>query len=113
MAVKVIATALAALALPAPTTINSRLLGAGSAESVTIPTGAKYVRLACSVTGMYVRYDGSAATVPGDVTDGTASEFVPPEGEIFREIGGVTVLSVISAGTPVVTASFYKDPGAA
>jgi hypothetical protein len=64
------------------------------------------VRIAATAD-IYVSFTGTAA-IPGDVTDGTASELLPySRGDHWFYIRGVTAISVISATTPVVTASFY------
>ncbi len=87
--------------------ISARLLAASTAESITIPANAKYVRLA-GTDNFYYSFSG-AATVPGDTDDGSACELIKQQGSAeWRVIPpGATAISVISAGTPIVTASFY------
>ncbi len=88
--------------------ILARLLGVATAESFTVPTNGRYVRLAGTTDFHYSTT--TTATVPGDTTDGTACELVkangPPE---WRYIGGVTTISVISAAACTLTASFFGD----
>jgi len=93
----------------APSYVSSRLLAAATAESITIPAGSAYVRLAGTADFYYV-FGAGPATVPGDIDDGTACELVKQQGDADWLIipPGATTMSVISAGTPIVTASFYK-----
>lgn len=84
----------------------SRLLGAGVAESITVPANAKYMRIAAT-DNTYINFNATAA-VPGDVTDGTAAFLLPAGWVEWIMIIGVVTISVISAGTPVVTASFWR-----
>lgn len=89
--------------------VNARLLAAATAENIAVPgagaNAANYVRLAATAD-IYVNFSGAAA-VPGDVTDGTASELIPAGKPEWYYVKGVTNISVISAVTPIVTASFY------
>lgn len=88
--------------LPFSDTINSVSLTAGAAEAIDIPEGASFVIF--SGTGdYYIRANGTAA-VPGDVTDGTASEINPT----MRSLVNVTSLSAIAPADCVVTAAFYS-----
>lgn len=96
-------------ALVNPDFVLARSLAANTAESITVPTGpdgkskANYVSLA-STCDFYANYT-TTATVPGDTTDGTASELNP----LVRLLnGGVTTISVITAASScVITAAFY------
>ena len=93
-------------AIPAPAndSVLSRALAvAGTAESITVPAGAKYAvfsasaDFACNPTG--------TAAIPTDVTDGTGS-FVNP---LIWEVTGVTTLSVVGfANDTYVSVAFYK-----
>jgi hypothetical protein len=89
-------------ALPAITAVNARLLAAATAETMTIPAGAKFVIIKAT-SDVFVQYNGTA-TVPGDTTDGTSAELNPGP----RSLDGVTSISVIASGTPIVTATFYS-----
>lgn len=82
--------------------VLARALAANTAESFAVPAGAKFVVLS-STADFYVNCAGTA-TVPGDTTDGTASELNPST----LDVSGVATISVISAGTPIVTAAFYS-----
>jgi hypothetical protein len=89
---------------------NAAVLAAATAENIAVPasdpTAANFVRIAAT-DHIYVKFDGTA-TVPGDTTDGTASELIPLGTVAWYYVRGVANISVISAGTPVVTASFYQ-----
>lgn len=91
----------------APGYVLSKLLAASTAEAFAVPSGARYVFIqSASPTTTFVKFDGTA-TVPGDVTDGTAAEMVQSNGSLYY-LEGVTSISVISSGTPIVTATFYN-----
>jgi hypothetical protein len=85
--------------------VLAKALAASTAEGFTVPANATHVLLACS-ENFYANWT-TTATVPGDVTDGTASE-LNPEMRICR---GVTTISVITAaaGGAVITASFWRS----
>lgn len=93
--------------LPAPDTVNAVSLSASVAESITIPSGAKYV-IFSATADFYANYS-TTATVPGDTTDGSASELNPTGRRLTGEgmNPAVTAISVISADTCIITASFY------
>ena len=82
--------------------VNSVSLAANVAESITIPTGAKYVQFS-GTANYYVSFTGTA-TVPGDVTTGTACVLNPG----LRSLDGATSLSVISDSAAVITAEFWS-----
>lgn len=86
---------------------SSRLLAASTHEEITIPAKALYVRIAAT-DDIYYSFTGNAA-VPTDIDDGSACELINKySGGEWRMVPpGATALSVISAGTPIVTASFY------
>lgn len=89
-------------ALPFPGYVNSVSLSAGVAESITVPSGAVFAVF--SATGDFYANYTTTATVPGDVSDGTASELNPSARNVF----GLSTISVISSGTPSITVAFYK-----
>ena len=93
-----------ALGLPTPASdsVNGVALTASSAESITIPSGAKYV-LFNATADFYVAYSGTAAVIT-DTTDGTGAELNPT----LRELKTGDTLSVISAEVCLITASFYS-----
>ena len=86
----------------APTYVNAKSLAASTAESFTVPTGA--VRVIFSATCNFYANPTTTATVPGDVTNGSAS-MLNPNGWGVRD---VTTISVIAPTTCVITAAFYK-----
>lgn len=88
---------------PAPTYVNARSLAASTAESVTVPTGGKIALFAANCD--FYANPTTTATVPGDVTDGSASELNPAAWYLT----GVTTISLISASTCIVTITIYKS----
>lgn len=89
--------------LPPSDSVMARALAANTAETITVPAGAEYVVFA-GTADFYAAYGtGVTATVPGDTTDGSASELNPT----MRNIKGKRDISVISAATCIVTAAFY------
>lgn len=89
------------LIVPFSNYVLSKSLAAGVAESFTVPAGAEYVIF--SATGDFYAKANGTATVPGDVTDGTASELNPTA----RSCSPAGTISVISSAAVVVTAAFY------
>lgn len=83
-------------------------LAANTAESFDITAArvvdpaVKYVVFSC--TGNFYASPFTTATVPGDTTNGTASE-LNPSGWMIDP--ACTAISVISPGACVITASFY------
>ena len=83
--------------------VDVRVLAASTAETHTIPTGAKTVFF--SATDNFYVSAFETATVPSvDVTDGTGSELNP----LQRSVVGITSISIIAPATTVVTMSFYS-----
>ena len=95
-------------ALRPPDYVDTRVLAAGTAEAVTVPTGANtkkaaYVNFA-STCDFYANYTTTAAVAAADVTDGTGSELNPT----VRFLGGsVTTISIIAPSTCTVSLSWY------
>ena len=93
------------LIVPFSNYVLAKSLAASVAESFTVPAGAAYVVF--SANGDFYAKVGGTATVPGDVTDGTASELNPTA----RACSPASTISVISPYATVVTAAFYaKTP---
>lgn len=90
---------------PVPTSVMIRVLGvASTAESITVPAGAKRVIFGYT-SNTYVNCYATAAVPAADVTDGTGSELNPSSYLLPQE---VTTISVVSAVlNAVVIASFY------
>jgi len=89
------------LSIPAPYTINGAVLAANIAESITVPSGAKYA-LFNATADFYARYNGTAAVIT-DKSDGTGSELNPT----IRTLASGDTISVISGETCYVTVAFY------
>ena len=87
----------------APLYIDARDLAASTNETHTVPAGADYVLF--SADGDFYAKPNGAAAVPGDVTDGTASELNPK----LWSLEGVTSIGLISSATRKITLSFYKS----
>ena len=85
----------------APTYVNAKSLAANTAESFTTPTGARFVIFSANCD--FYANPTTTATVPGDVTNGSASMLNPAAW--FVE--GITTVSVISAANCIVTAAYY------
>ena len=86
----------------APTYIDARDLAANTNETHTVPAGAEAV--AFSSDGDFYAKPNGAAAVPGDVTDGAASELNPEAWDLT----GVTTIGLIAPSARKVTLSFYK-----
>lgn len=85
--------------------VLARAIEANTAESFTVPALASVV-VFNSPSGFFANYT-TTATVPGDVTDGSASVYVPA-GEYERRVHPADTISIISGTAQVVTASFYR-----
>lgn len=83
--------------------VNVTTLVSGVAESVTIPSEAKFI-LFSSTSDFYARVNGTASIPVNDVTDGTGSELNP----VIRSLIGVESLSVIAPFDCRITMSFYS-----
>ena len=86
----------------APFYIDARDLAANTNETHTVPAGADVVIF--SADGDFYAKPNSAAAVPSDVTDGTASELNPSH----WDVGNVTTIGLIASAARKVTLSFYK-----
>ena len=86
-------------------TVNSYVLVANTAQTVTIPAGATVMAFA-STGNFYANFRGATAVVPTvNITNGTSSELNPT----VRSTAGLSTISIISSATPVVTISFYNE----
>lgn len=96
-------------ALRESTYIDNRVLAAGVAETITIPTDtdsqtkARYVIF--SATGnFWIKMDGVAAVPSSDVVDGSGSSLNPT----IREIpSGVTTIGIISEADTKVSMQWF------
>jgi hypothetical protein len=95
--------------VPSTDGVMARSLAAATAESIAVPSGARYVRLAAT-QDVFATYGSGTATIPGDVTDGSASELLPSGRDHWRFLGSdVASISVIGSSTSIVTATFFKE----
>jgi len=92
------------LAIHGGDTINVKVVGT-TASTETVPSLARYVLFSAN-KDFYVRWDGSAAAVPGaNVTNGTGSELNPT----IRSVEAGETFSVVgSAAGTVVTLTYYS-----
>lgn len=86
----------------APFYVDARDLAANTNETHTVPAGADFVIF--SGDGDFYAKPNGAAAVPGDVTDGTASEFKPSH----WNLDNVTSIGLIATAARKVTLTFYK-----
>lgn len=88
---------------PAPATqIDAVVLAANTAETYTIPTGARF--LLFSADGdFYVRYAGTAAIPAADITNGSGSELNPA----MRYVKSLSSISIIAPLDTIVTVCAY------
>lgn len=87
----------------APTYVNARSLAANVGEDTTVPTGAKKVLFAAACN-FYAKIGGTA-TIPGDVTNGSAAELNPAAWHLTPNI---TTIGLIAPVACVVTVTFYQ-----
>lgn len=87
-----------------PSSVMARVLAASTAESITVPAGARWVVFSCTAS-FYVNCYTTATVPAADVTDGTASELNPSAYEL--PLTDVPAISVISGSACVLTAAFY------
>jgi len=94
----------------APTYVNLTIIGASSANNVTVPAGCQMVEMRGSLD-FFVKW-GSTGASTAAATDGTASELVSVQsGGIRRNIGsslGTTAISVISTGACNLTQAWWS-----
>lgn len=95
---------------------NNRALGAGAAETITAPAtvdvdgvlkAPSHVLLFATENIFISNVGEGPATVPGDVTDGTACALVRVGDSVLLSIGAGQTVSVISESACIVQAWFY------
>src|SRR3954466_15419958 len=81
---------------PVPSSVMIRFLGtASTAESITVPTGARRVIFGYTSNTFVNCY--TTATVPsGDVTDGTGSELNPASYLLPSDVTSISVISAVA-----------------
>lgn len=88
----------------APGYIDAKVLAASTAETITVPAGAKYVIFSAEAD-FWANPNDTAAVPSGDVSDGSASELNP----VGYDVEGVSTISIISETAQNVSVTFYKD----
>ena len=83
--------------------IYTNVLAANVAESVTVPTGAKFV-IITSTANLWVKIGGVATVPSGDTTNNTGSELNPS----VRYLGDSTTIGIISESAAKVSLVFYE-----
>lgn len=86
-----------------PRYVNAMVLGAGTAESYTPPAWSRFTLITAN-GAFFARVGGTAAAPSTEVTDGTASFYVPSGMQVCLE-GGVA-LSLIREGSSSVVITF-------
>ena len=82
--------------------INSRSLAANTVEASTVPALAGKVFF--GATGNFYALNNGTAAVPGDVTDGSASELNPA----CWMVAPGDIISLIAPAACVVTLAYYR-----
>lgn len=83
--------------IPLPRLIDNIELDDASANSWTVPDGTRFVLIATD-NPVYVRVAATAVVPTGDVTDGTASLYIPATGS-FEVEEGVALSFIRATGT--------------
>lgn len=91
-----------------PRYVDAVVLGAGTAESYTPPTGSVYALLTCDLP-IYARIGGTAAAPATEVTDGTASFYIAAGIQVRIEAGVAISLIRATASSTIVTIGVYKN----
>lgn len=89
---------------PVPAHVDVRVLGANTAESASVPGGARFVIVSANCAELWVKTDGTAAIPAADVTDGSAAELNPSG----YYVEGAVSLSVISPTGCTVSLGWYQ-----
>lgn len=84
------------------------MLGAGTAESYTVPAGAKYA-LITSALPFYGCLSGTAVVPTGEITDGSGSFYVAAGMQC--KLGSGRTLSLIraTAASTIITIGVFKS----
>jgi hypothetical protein len=85
--------------------VENLVLGANTAGSSAVPTGATKVQFSCN-QDFYVSYSGAATVPAATTTDGTGLVLNPVA---VRQIpSGTTTISVISAAAVICSLEYFK-----
>ena len=82
--------------------VDAKSLAANTAETITVPADAKAVLF--SSTGNFYAKHGAAATIPGDVSDGSAA-VLNPSGWV---VTAADEIGVIAPADCVLTLEYYS-----
>jgi hypothetical protein len=84
--------------------VNNYVLVAGDAQTVNIPTGAKWVLFSCT-GNFYTNFHGATAAEPStNATNGAGVELNPT----VRYLGSHTSFSVVAPANAILTLAYYK-----
>lgn len=83
--------------------IYTNVLAANTAESITIPTGAKFF-IINATADLWVNVGGTGTVPAGDTTNDTGSELNPT----IRYLGSDTTIGIISESACKVSVMFYE-----
>ncbi|MCI0469254.1 MAG: hypothetical protein L0Y62_04225 [Nitrospirae bacterium] len=89
-----------------PDYVDARILVANVHESHTVPAGAQFVVLIVEAN-IWIKFGGSAAIPPWDITDGSASILVPA-GASGYALEGATTIGLIADSNTKVCLQFFS-----
>lgn len=92
---------------PLPRYVDSRTLGVSTNETWTVPADVNFVLLSAD-GGFFVRVGtgNTADDTPGDLSDGTASLYIPSSAQF--EVDEGVVLNFISTAARVITIGCFS-----
>lgn len=92
-------------ALKPATFVDARVLAATTNETVTKPTGARFLRMR-GTTPFWVNFASGTAAIPGaDVTDGSSSVY-NPDGEMIY-VGDIATFGIIAAAISAISLEWW------
>lgn len=98
---------LLANALVFPRWIDNRQFAAVVAETYTVPTGVNLILFVAQGANFWVNTQAVAAAPAGDVTDGTASAFIPQNSALLIEVDEGASLSIIPDAAVACNANLW------
>lgn len=93
-------------ALLVTSTVDARVLAASTAESASIPAGARFVRLT-GAAAFYANFSATAAIPAADIVNGSSSILIPSSA-LFEIPAGATEISLIAAAIGVITLEWFS-----
>lgn len=87
--------------------VDALVLAAGSAESSTKPTGARFLRI-CATNDVWVKPDGTAVEPAADIADGSASTLIPGGSVELIPMSGIAAVSFLMPAGGKVSLAYYK-----